>query len=647
MAKPQFISRKTVEQFPRLLLGASIDLTYRCNQNCRHCWLWRSENDPVAVSELSLAEICRIAEEARVLGVREWTISGGEPMLRPDFADIFDYLTRRSRFFILKTNGTLITPQIARLLSRPGETWISLYGATAEISEKITRLPGSFAQAMQGIAMLKESGARIIVQPFPMKENWHQWPQMVNLARSLGHDWRIGASWLNLSADRDPQRNIEIAAQRLDPGIVVELDPPFMLGSKERQDDCSAGNPSDDHLLASCIASRSDVHIDPYGGLALCCSVKDPALRYDLRQGTVREGWEEFIPSLIDKIRGNKSFREQCGSCEMREDCRWCPTYAYLEHGDHNARLDYLCAITRESRRFKDEWRAHHRRFYQAGEITIQVDSDLPFKEATYRPAVDAFRVEGQGSDLVRIRHFHSLEGVKFERLGKETFRQGPWTVYRKENSWIYQCGYKDRIISMGEFSADHRRGTIYHDSGEIWQRGGLNSLSLPVTDQILLTRLLAEREGCILHSAGAILDGRGVLFIGHSGAGKTTVTRLLEKDAEILCDDRTIVRRWPDGYRLYGTWSHGESPLVSPHFAPLHAAFFLKQATENRLQRLDNRKEIFRRFMACLIRGFVDAAWWEHILNLAESFCHEVPCFELHFTKQADLVTMLRGLPS
>ncbi len=62
-------------------------------------------------------------------------------------------------------------------------------------------------------------------------------------------------------------------------------------------------------LFAACIERRRDFHVDPYGMLSFCCFVKDPSLRYDLRAGTFREGWEEFIPSLAGKVRGGEEYR--------------------------------------------------------------------------------------------------------------------------------------------------------------------------------------------------------------------------------------------------------------------------------------------------------------------------------------------------
>ena len=81
-------------------------------------------------------------------------------------------------------------------------------------------------------------------------------------------------------------------------------------------------------------------------------------------------------------------------------------------------------------------------------------------------------------------------------------------------------------------------------------EAAGWSSLSLFPTDQILVARWLADRQGCYLHSAGAILDGKGLLFVGHSDAGKTTTVRMLQDQAEILCDDRNIVRRSGDRFR-------------------------------------------------------------------------------------------------
>ena len=147
------------------------------------------------------------------MGCRRWSISGGEPMLRPDFPEIFDYLTRKACGYTLNTNGTLITPAIAQLLKRKGTKMIALYGATAEVYDAVTRHPGGFDEVMRGFAYLREAGAGFIVQLIPMRANWHQWDQMIELAKSLSPHWRVGAAWLYLSSSGTARKNREIAGQ--------------------------------------------------------------------------------------------------------------------------------------------------------------------------------------------------------------------------------------------------------------------------------------------------------------------------------------------------------------------------------------------------------------------------------------------------
>lgn len=78
---------------PRLPLKASIDLTYRCNNRCRHCWVWTADDSAERARELTTDDWRAVVHQARALGTREWSISGGEPLLRHDFAELFEYVT--------------------------------------------------------------------------------------------------------------------------------------------------------------------------------------------------------------------------------------------------------------------------------------------------------------------------------------------------------------------------------------------------------------------------------------------------------------------------------------------------------------------------------------------------------------------------
>jgi hypothetical protein len=486
-----------------------------------------------------------------------------------------------------------------------------------------------------------------------MRDNYHQWDEMVALAESLSPRWRVGAPWLYLSASGDPARNQEIARQRLDPRDVIELDQPdlsygeWKLKEQEIEEHTYHHMEGDDRLFAPCLAERREFHVDPYGQMTFCDYIKDPALRYDLRQGSFREAWEEFIPSLADGVRGGPEYLEHCGSCDLRGECRWCPVFGYLEHRRFSAPVSYLCTVAREGRRFREDWLRNHRRYYQCAGITIMVESDLPIAEDTFHPKFEHFRVDGPGEDTVSIRHHFSLPDLHGKDLGQEVYRNPPWAIYEKGDSWIYVgfspaggVEYTQRVVV---FNRDYTRARIYNVGDDVLHAGNHRSLTFFPTDQILLAPLLPDRQACYLHSSGVILDDQGLLFVGHSEAGKSTTVKMLMDHAEILCDDRNIVRRWPDGFRVHGTWSHGEVPVVSGSSAPLRAILFLEKAPENRLTPLDDRREIVRKLLACLIKPFVTADWWEKTLNLVEQIAQEVPCYTLRFDKSGEVVEVLR----
>jgi MoaA/NifB/PqqE/SkfB family radical SAM enzyme len=650
----EYLKREETRKFPRIPLEGSLDLTYRCNNNCRHCWLRIPAGSSERKRELSLDEIKKIVDEARSMGCRRWSISGGEPMLRPDFREIFDYIASKCASYSLNTNGTMITPQISGLMKQKGSKMVALYGATAEVHDHITRTPGSFEATMQGFAYLKQAGAGFIVQLIPMRDNYHQLDDMIRLAGSLSRHWRIGASWLYLSASGEPKRNQEIMRQRLDPKQVVELDKPdvsYEESTKEGEGHYYECLDEDDRLFASCIGMRRDFHIDPYGQMTFCSFVQAPGLRYDLRKGTFKECWEEFLPSLVNTVRGGEEYLENCGSCELKEDCLWCPVYGYLEHQSFSARVEYLCDVARENRKFKDNWKEHHRRYYEIAGITIQVESDHPITDDTFHPKFELFEVDGPGEDTISIRHHFSLPDLNGRNLGEEIYRMPPWAIYKKGKSWIYtgiSPDTEDKAIHcLVLFNYDHTRARIYNDNvrEESFRKGGVHSLTLFPTDQILLARVLADRGGCYLHSSGVILDGKGLLFVGHSDAGKSTMVTMLKDKSEILCDDRMIVRKWGDGFRIHGTWSHGDIPEVSSASAPLKALLFLEQANENRLISLDNRREIISKLFACLIKPFVTADWWEKMLTLVGQMARELPCYNLHFDKTGEVVDVLDQL--
>jgi MoaA/NifB/PqqE/SkfB family radical SAM enzyme len=624
-------------------------------------------------------------------------LSGGEPMLRPDFPEIFDYLTRKAVSYSINTNGTLITPEIARLLTRKGTKMIALYGATAEVYDHVTRNPGGFEKMMSGFEYLKKEGAGFIVQLIPMRANYHQWEDMIALAKSLSKHWRCGASWLYFSCDGSKQRNKEIQEQRLSPADVINLDKPDLTyyertaelekrvceieGKNHIDKACGAVNEGDDRLFAKCISGRRDFHIDPYGRMSWCSFIKDNALRYDLRQGSFAGAWDTFIPSCGDRVRGGDEWRANCGSCESRNDCRWCAVYAYLETGRYSAPIPHLCAVAKEARKFKEDWQKNHRRYFRIAGITVRIESDLDFSRIKFKDELMVFSVEGPGEDNVDFRHYFELPDLEGKSLGKELYHNPPWAISRnKEGTWFYRgispTKGDDSLHRVAVFSADHVHATIYslpRDYDRVL-KDGWQSLSHFPTDQIWLGPLLADRNAVLVHSAAAIVNGKGLVFVGHSEAGKSTTMELLKTanregriSAEILCDDRNVLRYWPDAttkkhpsplmgegqcvdegkWLVHGTWSHGTTADVSPSSAPLHAILFLKQDRKNKIEPLTDRKKIWHNLLATLIRPMVTAEWWQKELDILERIVNEGPCYTMHFDKSGNIVGEIRSVIS
>jgi len=185
----------------------------------------------------------------------------------------------------------------------------------------------------------------------------------------------------------------------------------------------------------------------------------------------------------------------------------------------------------------------------------------------------------------------------------------------------------------------------FHRKEAELFRKGILSSLILFHRDELLIARLLADRNGFLLHSAGVIMDGKGFLFVGHSGAGKSTTCRMLKPHAEILCDDVNIVRRYEDGWKLYGFWKHSDLSDLSTSSAKLNGIFFIHQAKENRIERITDPGKIRENLIVTLIKPFVTPDWWEKTLDVLEALIKEVPCYDMMFDLSGDIIPEIKKL--
>lgn len=323
----------------RVPLGGSLELTERCNMRCAHCYINLPARDREAQNrELSFKEWARLLDEVAGEGCLWLQITGGEPLLRPDFRDLYLHAKKLGLIITLFTNGTLITPELADFLQDypPFLVEITVYGRTKATYEAVTGVPGSYEKCLRGIDLLLARRVSLELKTVVMTLNAHEVWDLKAWAQGLGVKFRYeGELNARLDGGRAP------LALRLSPEEVVALDvrDGTRLQEWQRYWEKFEGRFIPDNLY-NCSAGLASFHLDPYGQMQICMTSRTSS--YDLRRGSWREGWMEFIPALRrQKPQGNYP----CGRCALLNFCGQCPGWASLESGDPEAPVAYLCQI--------------------------------------------------------------------------------------------------------------------------------------------------------------------------------------------------------------------------------------------------------------------------------------------------------------
>lgn len=329
----------------RIPQAASLELTYRCNNRCIHCFCNLPANDPVAKStELTTTEIKGLLDELAGMGTLWLLITGGEPLLREDFEEIYRYAKTKGFLVTLFTNGTLLDDRTLALLKRyrPFVVEISLYGATKEVYEKVTGIAGSFERCMRGIRQLLDAGIQIKLKSVAIKANIHEIEAMDNIAKELGCDFRHDPL---IQARIDEKGATSHHDCRITVDDVVRLDLMFPKRIEAYREFCEKyiGKTGDSRSLYQCGAGLRMIHINPYGEAMGCMMmVRDG---FSLREHSLSWVWEEGIASVISR---EKDFSMPCDDCELINLCDQCPAWSILENGDEKKELTYMCGIAKK-----------------------------------------------------------------------------------------------------------------------------------------------------------------------------------------------------------------------------------------------------------------------------------------------------------
>lgn len=291
------------------------------------------------------------------------------------------------------------------------------------------------------------------------------------------------------------------------------------------------------------------------------------------------------------------------------------------------------------------------KRFYQLGGLVIQVEATLPLLDSTFASKFHSFLVSSPQKAEVLIKHFFSFPPLDEESVGPIVYEYPPWVIRDGGQKWHYFCyspWEEKALYLMAIVSRDFSQINVYHPAPNIFLRGGLPSLTAFPTDQVLLAQVFPQFQGAYFHAAGLIHEGRGLVFLGPSGEGKSSITKLFKQfsAAQILCDDRVIIRQGGEKWRVYGTWSHGEVPDVSSSSAPLQELYFLKQGKNNRRRLITSKFEVTMRLIDLLVKPHPISTWWERVITICQSIAQSMPAYELEFDLSGEVVKLLTGCP-
>src|SRR5438094_1152293 len=302
-------------------LGVHLDVTYRCNERCVHCYLDHDDH-----GEMTTAEIRDILQQLAEAGTFFLTLSGGEVLMRRDFFEILEYARRLAFNVRIKTNGVMIRKSEARRMRDLGveQVQISIYSRRPEIHDAITKLPGSLKRSIEAIGLLKSQGLKVAIANVLMTVNMGEHAGVQALAQELGVVYTLDPT-ITPKIDGDTSiLNLRIPGSELNAvfhnkdlvGNVEE----FCAPPPQPGEDIMEGYP--------CSAGHTAAYITPYGDVF-------PCVQFPLPSGNVRR--QKFIdiwrnsPQLAEVRSIHARDLPVCSTCPHMVSCSRCPGLAYME----------------------------------------------------------------------------------------------------------------------------------------------------------------------------------------------------------------------------------------------------------------------------------------------------------------------------
>jgi len=302
-------------------LSVQLDVTYRCNERCVHCYLDHDDH-----GEMSAAEIMDVLDQLAEAGVFFLCLSGGEVLMRMDFFRILEYA--RSLLFCVKvkTNAFMIREKEAARLCELGvqAVQVSIYSHRPEVHDAITKLPGSLKRSIAGMRLLRGRGMKTIIANVLMRSNLNDNAGVKALAKELGAEYTIDPT---ITPKMDGDRSIlplgigdDDLQQAFHNGDLVGNVEEFCAPPPAVNDDVLDGLP--------CSAGHTACYISPYGDVYPC--VQFPLPTGNVRKQRFLEIWRHS-PQMNEVRSIHARDLPVCSTCTHVGSCTRCPGLAYME----------------------------------------------------------------------------------------------------------------------------------------------------------------------------------------------------------------------------------------------------------------------------------------------------------------------------
>ena len=318
------------------------ELTFRCGLHCKHCYTDCYNKDEYLERELSAVQVKRLLDKIYNSGVIWLCFTGGDPLTRDDFLEIYSYAKEKGFIITIFTNGYSMTKEILDYLKNrpPFVIEITLNAVTKKTYEDISQVKGSFEKVMHGVDMIAQNKLPLKIKTQVMRHNLEELPKIKEFVEGLGLRFRPS---IDLYASLD--RGLSPCNSRISPQEALKLDKRLGADSIKKEDGCNVNgarsaltsNPN----LFRCAAGGGDgINLDPYGNMFLCSLIREPCFNL------LEAGIEDTVSKLLSLVRGKRfTTSSRCKECKIHELCHSCPGRALLEIGDMEAPVEYYCEL--------------------------------------------------------------------------------------------------------------------------------------------------------------------------------------------------------------------------------------------------------------------------------------------------------------